>query len=132
MTDLAQIRRLCAEVINEVTTVEQSCAENLESVRQRNYEARQRIVAQDDQIENFLLASRSRSESMFNRASRLLIDLNLPRGQPSQFTVQDDLSIQQAVDLVQDLLNISEELLQEIELIAAKLNAERQKWWKFW
>lgn len=132
MADLAVVRAACAQALDDLYGVERAYEEVLSEDSLREQDIRHQAVVRDDRIENFLLASRSRSEAILRQASRVITRLGLSSSEPTQFTVDSDLSVQQMVDQIQDLLRASEGMLQELESTASALEVERKKWWKIW
>ena len=132
MAQLEHVRSVCASILADVSGAEQIYNEVMQISQQRDQSLRQRVVDQDDQVDCFLQSALSQSQDTLAQATQVLRSLDLTSEQPIPFSMEDTLSAQQSIDMIQDLLNLSASMLEEMSSLAERLRDERKKWWRFW
>jgi len=132
MSDLRNVRELCRRALDEVASAEKVYHQVVDELNQSIYDSRQQILRQDDNIEQSILGSLSRMETITTRSGRILSEMRLARAQPESFNLPSNLTIQQKLDNLSSLVVMSEDTLHELEDTAQILRIERKKWWKIW
>lgn len=132
MTDPEEIRNQILKTINNVLKAKNQYREEMESLDNNIKNKHHSVINRDDEIERQLSKLENRSNNIFGISRRKLLELGLERNHPVTYTHQSNLSLQQAMQQLSSLVNMSEQTMQEIELLSQRLLIERKKWWKFW
>jgi hypothetical protein len=132
MNDLAKIRETFAQVLDEISSAELVYSETMDVTAESGREKRHRVLTEDDELENFIITIRHRSETIYSQVTRRLNELKLKIGPPAYFNVPENLTLEDITQQMRQLLEMCQSVYQEIQDNATLLQNERKKWWKFW
>lgn len=132
MSNLAYIREICSQALDQLASAEKVHKETIDELNIGTQGNRQRTIQLDDEIEQTLFGLRSRTEAAWTRSARILAELKLNRVQPEVYSPPTNQTIQEGLNHMRALTLMSEETVQELEIVAQQLQKERKNWWKFW
>src|SRR5689334_3340796 len=114
MSDLDQIRESFAQVLDEMSSAELVYSETLDLNEKDGHEKRFQILTGDDEIEDFIIATRHRAETIYAQSTRRLGELKLRIDRPAPFTVPENLAIEEIHQLLRQLLEMCQSVFEEI------------------
>lgn len=132
MIDLGRLRSAIAEAFSDLEASERVYNEAVAGMSERSRGARQKLVTDDDLLEQFILEARTQSESTLTQARQLLNAHGLSTLVEPRFSIPPGVTADQMQTQIEQLVTLCRELLAEMRSSVTMLEAERAKWWKFW
>jgi len=130
-TDLRAIRRVCIDCIEQVSAAEKIRQNVVTDAQSRDVAGRRQTLVQDEQMEQRRLTLLARTESVRLQASQIMSGLRLTAS-ASPYQLSDIIEVSRILAFMQQLAESAEGSLVDLRGLAARLETERRKWWKFW
>lgn len=132
MSSLEEVRDAYAHALSELARAVELHRESTEATEQRASSDRHLALEHDEAVESYIQEIRTRADAGYSAALAVVHRLDLQTSEPSEFRVSQEITSDQLVNQVHLLVSMIDEALQEMRSLAAQLEAERRKWWKFW